>query len=173
MTCSISFHHPVVRWWPQLKLKNGTVLYDMVCLGERERAVWFMLEFLGEERARNPADLRLQARRITVRCEWFGPDVERLAEHIRRKALEWLEMGARSTAESLLRDQLRAWAQTEAVALNPNPLRCTQWTRQEEQRLLDGYAKGTSFFQLARAHGRTCQAVRSRLTKLRRTRMAG
>lgn len=164
-TCS-SLSKPVVRWHPELKLPGGRVLYNMVALGEEGRTVWFMLEFDRGHWRTNPAALRLEARRLAMREEWFGGDRERFCYHVRRKALEWLANGCATTQEAELRADLRRWQEQHGVRLSPHPQAAARWTAAEELQLLEEARSGASLTQLARAHGRTRQAIRGRLGRL-------
>jgi len=82
-TCS---EHPTLRWWPELQLPSGRVVYNMAALGE-DASEWFMLEFAGQP-SRNSAAARLASRRI------FVPEDRQqrgtFPSFVREKAAEWL-----------------------------------------------------------------------------------
>lgn len=153
----LSSHHPTVRWSAQLRLPDGSVVYDAVCLNE---TVWFMLETA--EGLRNPPALRLKARRIPVREAWLTADPEDLCDHVRRKALEWLEVRSKTEPEAQLLAELRRWRERQVAGACAR----TRWTPEEDQRLLEAYASGASVRTLARVHGRTREAIKNRICKL-------
>jgi len=136
---------PMVRWWPELE-RGGQVVYDVVLVGEDE---WFLLEFEGRAPL-NGAAVRLQFRRILV------AGGEEVAVQVRRGALAWLEeTGGRWE----LLNQLERWR------VGPKAT-WTKWTAREDELLLERFTAGASERELARVHGRTVRAVRTRLLKL-------
>ncbi len=95
---------PHVCWWPELEV-NGRTVYDLVLVGEDDRAEWFLLVFGGK--SKNPAWVRKRMRTIAVPKNAH----EVVPYYVRSQALEWLESECATEEGRRLREDLRRWQQ--------------------------------------------------------------
>lgn len=160
-----SSDRPCVRWWPRLKLADGTTLYNIAVVGEPGQAELFMLEFPHEPR--NAPREQLHCRRLPASRKILRGDFEQLAIYVRCKALEWLNVGCETHREAQLRLDLRRWREQRGVSVRQSATAKSPWRPREDQQLLEQHRSGATLSDLARTHGRTAKAIRCRLSKLR------
>ena len=164
--CLISSVRPVVRWWPKVTLPVGTTVYNLVAVGEEGRGVLFLLEFDGRKHPRNPPPRRLSAYPMAVSGERFRGRMEQWSDYIRQKAFLWLASGCQNERETQLRAELRRWREDLGFATTPFQRRGLPWSPQEEMQIKKAIAQGVSLCELARALGRTQEAIRTRLARM-------